>query len=201
MVEITVKPMCSWVYTSTPVAPPATQASCSSDSDRPNADARDSSGRSSCSDASSEAFAIALAAEVTNAASAATNSFPVSAVASATTVTAVGAAHDQLRRMAQLQPGAGVVAAEVADGRRRADQAENQQLLPAALVVRLGNERGIEEQETDHHLDGAVAPQRGDDVAAQRLSCATGLARTAAGGGAVRRCGRGSSAWWAPRPR
>ena len=86
---MTVKPMCSWVYTSTPVAPPATHASCNSDSERPNADARDSSGRSSCSDASSDALAIALAAEVTSAASAATISLPVSAVASATAVTAI----------------------------------------------------------------------------------------------------------------
>jgi len=60
-------------------APPATQANCSTDSERPNADARDFSGRSSCSDASSEAFAIALAPEVTSVAIAATSSLPVSA--------------------------------------------------------------------------------------------------------------------------
>jgi hypothetical protein len=47
--------------------------------------------------------------------------------------------------MPELQAGAGVVAAEVTDRRRRADQAENHQLLPAALVVRLGHERGVEE--------------------------------------------------------
>ena len=71
------------------MAPPATQANCSSDSERPNADARDSSGRSSCSDASSDALAIALAPDVTRVASAATNRLPVSAVASATAVTAI----------------------------------------------------------------------------------------------------------------
>ena len=44
--------------------PADTQASCSTDSERPNADARDSSGRSSCSEASSDALAMALAPEV-----------------------------------------------------------------------------------------------------------------------------------------
>src|SRR3954468_23874396 len=70
------------------MAPPATQANCSNDSERPNADARDCSGRSSCSDASSDALAIAAAAEVTRVASAATINLPVSAAASAPTVTA-----------------------------------------------------------------------------------------------------------------
>ena len=66
---IAVKPTHSSVYTSTPIAPPITQANCSTDSERPNAEARDSSGRSSCSEASSDALAIALAPEVTNVAS------------------------------------------------------------------------------------------------------------------------------------
>ena len=71
------------------MAPPATHASCRSDSERPNADARDSSGRSSCSDASSDALAIALAPEVMSVAAAATNRLPVTAVARAAAVTAI----------------------------------------------------------------------------------------------------------------
>src|SRR6476660_9367210 len=72
--------------------------------------------------------------------------------------------------MAQLEPGGGEVAREVADRRRRADHPEDAQLLPAAGVVRLRHERGVQEQEPHHHLDRAVAPQRSNGVAAQRLS-------------------------------
>jgi hypothetical protein len=86
-----VNPTHSSVYTSTPRAPPITQASCSTDSERPNAEARDSSGRSSCSEASNDALAIALAAEVISVATAATIRLPVTAAASAATVTATAA--------------------------------------------------------------------------------------------------------------
>ncbi|SLF61201.1 Uncharacterised protein [Mycobacteroides abscessus subsp. massiliense] len=36
-------------------------------------------------------------------------------------------------------------------------------------IVGFGDESRVQGQESDHHLDGAVAPERGDDVAAQRL--------------------------------
>ena len=70
------------------MAPPKTQANCSNDSERPNAEARDRSGRSSCSDASSDALAIALAPEAVSVAIAATRRLPLTAVASALAVTA-----------------------------------------------------------------------------------------------------------------
>ena len=88
---IAVKPTHNSVYTRTPIAPPSTHANCSTDSERPNADARDSSGRSSCSEASRDAFAIALDPEVTNVATAATIRLPVNAAARARTVTAIAA--------------------------------------------------------------------------------------------------------------
>ena len=49
------------------------------------------------------------------------------------------------------------------------DQPEDAELFPTAALMRFGDERGIEEQEAHHHLDRAVTPQCGDDVAAQRL--------------------------------
>src|SRR5437879_4555069 len=35
--------------------------------------------------------------------------------------------------------------------------------------MRLGYKGGVQKEEPDHDLDGAIAPQRGDDIAAQRL--------------------------------
>ncbi len=83
-----VKPTHSSVYTSTPTAPPRTQANCSVDSERPNPDARDSSGRSFCNEASREAFAIALAPDVTKVAIAASIRLPPTEAANATALTA-----------------------------------------------------------------------------------------------------------------
>ena len=141
------KPTHSWVYTSTPIAPPATQASCSTDSERPNADARDSSGRSSCSDASSDALAIALAAEVTSAASAATIRLPVSAVASATAVTAIVQRTTSCAGWPSFSRALAKLPAKLPIAAAAPIRPEDAQLLPAAGVVRLGHERGIEEQE------------------------------------------------------
>src|SRR5208337_3425097 len=84
----TVKPTHNSVYNKTPSAPPNTQASCSVDSERPKPDARDSSGRSFCSEASSEAFAIALDPEVTKVAITATIRLPATAAAKAAAHTA-----------------------------------------------------------------------------------------------------------------
>ncbi len=84
-----VNPTHNSVYTITPNAPPSTHDSCRLDSERPNPDARDSSGRSCCSEASSDAFAIALEPEVIKVAIAATTRLPATAAATANTVTAV----------------------------------------------------------------------------------------------------------------
>src|SRR6478752_9693515 len=85
---IAVNPTHRSVYISTPVAPPRTHASCRNDSDLPNAEAVDSSGRSSCMEASRQALAIALLPDVINVATAATRMLPANAVANATAVTA-----------------------------------------------------------------------------------------------------------------
>jgi hypothetical protein len=72
--------------------------------------------------------------------------------------------------MPELEPRGGEVACEIADGRGCADHPEDAQLFPAAGVVRLGHECGVEKQKAHHHLDRDVSPQRSNSVAAQRLS-------------------------------
>ena len=156
-----------------------------------------------CREASSEALAIALEPDVIRVAIAATIRLPATAAARATARDRDRAAHHQHGRPAQLQARAGEVAGEVADRGRGADHAQHGQLGPPVGVVRLGDERRVQEQEADHHLDGAVTPQRGDDVAAQRLSqCSADLLDLLRASFA--RCGRcpgGSSTWPAPHPR
>ena len=72
--------------------------------------------------------------------------------------------------MTELHAGSGEISDEVADRRGRSDQAEDPQLFPPAGVVGFGDESRVQEQEADHHLHGAVSPQCGDGVAAQRLA-------------------------------
>ena len=69
---------------------------------------------------------------------------------------------------AYVQAGAGIV--YDSDPGRGTDDAQHGELSPPIGLVRLRDKRGIQKQEADHHLDGAVTPQRGNDVAAQRLS-------------------------------
>ena len=70
---------------STPSEAPKTHDSCSTVSDRPNAEARDSSGRSSWMDESRHTFPIALVPEATRAATAAAAMLPKMAARTATT--------------------------------------------------------------------------------------------------------------------
>ena len=77
---------------STPSAPPVTQASCSTVSERPNAEARDSSGRSRWITASRLTLASALAAAPTSPTTAAV-AMPGSAAASTATTTAAPTHH------------------------------------------------------------------------------------------------------------
>ncbi len=85
MTETTVKPIHRVGGSSTPSAAPSTQHSCMTDSDRPKAEARDSSGRSSWIEESRQTLPIALVPAATSAASAATTIEPNTAASTHTT--------------------------------------------------------------------------------------------------------------------
>ena len=128
---IAVKPTHRSVYTSTPIAPPATQANCSNDSERPNADARDFSGRSSCSDASSEALAIAAAARGDQRGDRGHHQLAGQRGGQRDGGDRDRAPHDQQRRMAELEPGAVKLPAKLPIAGRRADHARGCAAAPS----------------------------------------------------------------------
>ena len=161
----------------------------------------DSSGSRPATKHVSDALATALAPfEVTNAATAATIRLPDTAAARARdshprSPSAPPVRRDGLMRAAVKFPAKLPMPAAAPMVPQHGQL--NHPLASCALAT-----NGGEEQETHHHLDRAVAPQTGDDVAAN--GCRRGpVTMTSVGWSSSQshyRRVRGSSVWRAPRP-